>query len=222
MAIDPADLEILELARAGGRGEALARFHARHGARLATACRRLVRRQDDAEDALQEVLVQVDRGLPGFRGEATLYTWAFRIAVNVCVNRHRTLRDRAHHVALEDEEGRLVASPGQGGDPDVSCVTAFRVWLVEQALLSLPEGQRRALTLHDLEEMTAAETGALLGIDANAVKQRVHRGRRALRERIAREFAARGLAIDDLGALGCVSGLFEEAGAGEARVVQGG
>src|SRR5690606_31684632 len=141
MAIDPADLEILELARAGGRGEALARFHARHGARLATACRRLVRRQDDAEDALQEVLVQVDRGLPGFRGEASLYTWAFRIAVNVCLTRHRTLRDRAHHVALEDEEGRLVASPGQGGDPDVSCVTAFRVWLVEQALLSLPEGQ---------------------------------------------------------------------------------
>lgn len=220
MAIDLEDQEILELARAGGRSAALGRFHARHGARLAAACRRLARRTEEAEDALQEVLVQVDRGLGGFRGDSGLYTWAFRIAVRVCLNRDRGLRARALHVALEDEESRLVAGPERGGDPDLSCVASFRTWLVEQALLALPEGQRRALTLHDLEEMTAAETGALLGIDANAVKQRVHRARKGLRERIAREFAARGVEIDGLGAIGCVSGLFEATVPADARAVQ--
>ena len=222
MATDPEDLEIVELARAGGRGEAMTRFYARHGARLAAACRRLARRRDDADDALQQLLVQVDRSLADFRGEADLYTWAFRIAVHVCLNLDRGLRARSAHVALEDAGDRLIAGPRDGGDPDADCVTSFRSRLVEQALLSLPEGQRRALTLHDLEEMTAAEASALLGIDANAVKQRVHRARKGLRERIAREFAARGVAIDGLGAIGCVSGLFEETAPAAGRAVQGG
>jgi RNA polymerase sigma-70 factor (ECF subfamily) len=73
----------------------------------------------------------------------------------------------------------------------------------------LPEGQRLALTLHDLEEMTAPETAAALGIPVTAVKARVHRARRRLRERIAREFAARGVEIEAIETIGCVSGLFE-------------
>lgn len=208
------DAEPVALALAGDRDGALALFTNRYGARLAAACRRLTGNAADGEDALQEVLIQVDRGLAGFRGEADPYTWAFRIAVHVCLNRRRGLRARAVHVDLDDAGDALTAGPSEGGDPDGSCATTFRAWVVERALLDLPAGQRQALTLHDLEEMTAAETGALLGIDANAVKQRVHRGRKALRERIAREFARRGVAIDAVESMGCVSGLFSETLAG--------
>jgi RNA polymerase sigma-70 factor (ECF subfamily) len=196
---------------AGDCAGALALFMEDHGARLAAACRRLTGNAADGEDALQEVWIQVDRGLPGFRGEADPYTWAFRIAVHVCLNRKRGLRARAEHVELEDAAAALTAGAAQGGDPDFSCAASFRAWVVERALLDLPEGLRQALTLHDLEEMTAAETGALLGIEATAVKQRVHRGRKALRERIAREFATRGVAIDAVESMGCVSGLFSDA-----------
>ncbi len=117
MAIEPEDLEIVELARAGGRGEAMTRFHARHGSRLAAACRRLARRPDDADDALQQVLVQVDRSLADFRGEADLYTWAFRIAVHVCLNLDRGLRARTPHVALEDAEEQPGGRPARRRRP---------------------------------------------------------------------------------------------------------
>jgi RNA polymerase sigma-70 factor (ECF subfamily) len=213
MTLEPEDQEIVDFARAGGRSEALERFVARHGPRLAAACRRLGGSVAEGEDTMQELLVQVDRSLPTFRSESSLYSWAFRIAVHVSLNRRRNLAARATHVDVVDAEGRLVAGERDGGDPDFSCVSSFRSWLVEQALLALPEAQRTALTLHDLEEMTAAEAGALLGIDANAVKQRVHRARRNLRQRIAREFAARGVALEAMDEIGCVSGLFAESAA---------
>ncbi len=216
----PNDDEILELARAGARSEALTRFHAAHGARLGALCRRLTGSVSDGEDALQETLIQVDRSLPAFRGESSLATWAFRIATHVCLNRKRGLAARARHLDLEDGAGELAAEAADGGDPDAGCVSTFRAWVVEKALLGLPEGQRQALTLYDLEERTAAETGELLGIEANAVKQRVHRARKNLRQRIAREFAARGIDLEGVGVAGCVSGLFAgEAAAGEGAHV---
>jgi RNA polymerase sigma factor (sigma-70 family) len=205
------DRELLDQGRPGDRERDLTLFAARYGTRLAAACRRLTGNATDGEDALQEVWIQINRSLGGFRGESDPYTWAFRIAVRVCLNQKRGLRARAVHVGLEGAAGALTASAAEGGDPDFSCAASFRAWVVERALLDLPAGQRQAVTLHDLEEMTAAETGALLGIDANAVKQRVHRGRKALRERIAREFASRGVAIDAVESMGCVSGLFDGA-----------
>lgn len=211
------DAAILELARAGARSEAISAFAAAHGARLAALCRRLTGSVADGEDAWQETLIQVDRSLPSFRGDSSLPTWAFRIATNVSLNRRRGLAARATHVELESGAGALAASPADGGDPDAGCVSSFRAWVVEKALLALPEGQRAAITLHDLEEMTAAEVGAVLGIEANAVKQRVHRARRSLRERIAREFATRGIDLGGVGVEGCVSGLFADDAPAAAR-----
>jgi RNA polymerase sigma-70 factor (ECF subfamily) len=208
MALDPADAEIVELAMAGGRAKALRLFHDRHGARLAAACRRIAGSAGDGDDLCQEALIQIDRSLPSFRGESQLYSWAFKIALHLGLNRRRGLERRTPHVGIEEGAGRLAAGEREGGDPDLSCLATFRGWVVERALLDLPEGQRLALTLHDLEEMTAAEAGALLGIEANAVKQRVHRARRSLRERIASEFARRGVDLDGVGVEGCVSGLF--------------
>lgn len=202
------DAEILALARSGRRSDALALFQSRHGARLGAACRRLAGSHEDGEDAFQETLLQVDRSLGSFRGDSSLYTFAFRIALNVCLNQKRGLRARARHVPVND--AGLVAGERDGGDPDTFCVSTFRAQVVERSLLGLPEGQRQALALVDLEEMTAAEAGALLGIDPNAVKQRVHRARKALRERIARAFAAKGVELSGFEEIGCVSGLFED------------
>jgi len=216
MNLEPQDLAILQTSRDGDREGALARFADRHGPRLLAACRRLTGGVADGEDALQDVWVQIDRSLGGFRGESDLYTWAFRIALNVCLNRKRSLAAKARHVGLEADS--LVAGPAAGGDPEFSCVSNFRSWIVERALLDLPEGQRLALTLHDLEEMTAPETAAALGIPVTAVKARVHRARHGLRERIAREFAARGIEVEAIEAIGCVSGLFEEPAAAYGSV----
>src|SRR4030067_2099479 len=64
---------------------------------------RMLRNQEDAEDALQETFLQVYRGLNGFEGRSTFSTWLFRLATNVCLMkiRHRGT-ERAHLLPLEE------------------------------------------------------------------------------------------------------------------------
>ena len=198
------DSEIVRLHAAGDREEAMRLFAAQYAPRLRSLTRRLVRSDEEAQDAVQEALIQIDRSLPRFGGESALYTWAFRIAVNVCLNLQRGLRAKATHVELDD-----AAESGEP-DPDTMCIQTFRAFLVERAMRRLPEAQRVALALCDLEEMTAPEAAAVIGIDANAVKARVRRGRAALRELIAEEYRRRGVDIEDVGAITCVSDFLNE------------
>jgi RNA polymerase sigma-70 factor (ECF subfamily) len=193
------DSQIVRLHAAGDREEAMRLFATEYEPRLLAVSRRLVRSEDEARDAVQESLIQIDRSLPRFEGGSSLYTWAFRIAVNVCLNLQRGLRANATHVELDAEAES--AEP----DPDTMCVQTFRASVVERAMRRLPDAQRVALALCDLEEMTAPEAAAVLGIDANAVKARVRRGRAALRELIAQEYRRRGVNVDNLGAITCVS-----------------
>ena len=86
------DTEIVRLHREGKRAESLDRFAEKYQARLLALARRLVGNHEDALDALQEILLQVDRSLPKFKGESSLYTWAFRLATNVCLNYQRKTR----------------------------------------------------------------------------------------------------------------------------------
>ena len=191
-------------------------FVSESGRRLEALCRRVTGDEELGRDAYQEALLQINASLPRFDGKSSLYTWAFRITLNVALNVQRSARRRDAHVTREEAAASVavaVAETTAEGNPDVGCVQSFRARIVEEALLRLPDAQRIALTLHDLEEMTAAEVASLLAINANAVKQRVHRARGALREVLEREFRARGVAIEALDSIGCVSGLFAPAAA---------
>lgn len=183
-------------------------------ARLYALARRLLRDEEAARDALQDVLIQVDRSLPKFAGEASLYTWAFRIAVNVCLNMQRGLRSKSEHVSVDD----ILLPISAEEDPDAMCARSFRTFVVDKALLRLPETQRVALTLHDIEEMTAPEVAAVLHIDAGAVKARVRRARATLRTLIADEYRARGMEIDGVSSITCVGNFLEHGTADESRV----
>lgn len=72
------DAEIVRLHKEGRREESLRKFAEKYQQRLYALAHRLLGNHDDALDALQEVLIQVDTSLPRFKGEASLYTWAFR------------------------------------------------------------------------------------------------------------------------------------------------
>ena len=81
--------------------------------------------------------------------------------------------------------------------------TQFRQYLVEQALLKLPETQRAVLVLCDLEEMTAPEVAKVLGMQTNAVKSRLHRARATLKKIVDREFEALGVEVDGIHTFEC-------------------
>ena len=200
-----ADQEIIQWYREGRRAEALRRFAETYQARLYALTRRLLGNHDDALDALQEILIHVDQSLPKFKGESTLYTWAFRLATNVCLNFKRRL-DRVNNGTPLDEvliNAMVLSTKRPSDNPDVMCRTQFRQYLVEQGLLNLPETQRAVLALCDLEGMTAPEVAKLLGINTNAVKSRLHRARAALKNMIDKEFKELGIEIADIHTFEC-------------------
>ena len=143
------DTEIVRLHREGKRAESLDRFAEKYQARLLALARRLVGNHEDALDALQEILLQVDRSLPKFKGESSLYTWAFRLATNVCLNYQRKLGRTNSYAPLDEGSSDAILLPVARPDdnPDTSCRARFRQRLVEQALLKLPETQRAVLVL---------------------------------------------------------------------------
>jgi RNA polymerase sigma-70 factor (ECF subfamily) len=199
------DTEIVRLHREGKRAESLRRFADEYQARILALARRLLGNHEDALDALQETLIQVDRSLPKFKGDSSLYTWAFRLATNCCLNYKRRLGRATSYAPLDEALRDAVLLPVARPDdnPDTRCRARFRQHLVEQALLKLPETQRAVLVLCDLEDMTASETAEVLQISVNVVKSRLHRGRAKLKRIVEKDFEALGVELDGVHTFEC-------------------
>jgi RNA polymerase sigma-70 factor (ECF subfamily) len=151
----------------------------------------LARRTGDpvlAQDLAQETMLRVLRGLPRFRGAATLRTWARRIALNVWRD---NLRDRAANPAVRAAQGdqfsvdALLDSLGPAAPvprvEDVRDRRATHACLLD-AVRKLPLAARRLILLHDFGEMPLDQAAALLGCSAATAKVRLHRARRRVAE----------------------------------------
>jgi RNA polymerase sigma-70 factor (ECF subfamily) len=148
----------------------------------------------DVEDVMQEVLVQVVRKLDTFRGEADLTTWLHRITVNAALAYRRkqaTRRAREVGTSLRDMEDRgrpaPFASPRQPG-PDQPLLGRELRESIEEALRKLPDVYRELVVLSDIEGMPDAKIANLLGLSVSAVKGRLHRARRLLRDALSPHF----------------------------------
>ncbi len=199
------DTEIVRLHREGKRAESLDRFAEKYQARLLALARRVIGNHEDALDTLQEILIQVDQSLPRFKGKSSLYTWAFRLATNVCLNYETRLGRTNSHAPLDEGSSDAILLPVARPDdnPDTSCRSRFRQHLVEQALLKLPETQRAVLVLCDLEDMTALEIAKILQLSVNVVKSRLHRARATLKRMVEKEFEALGVEVDGVHTFEC-------------------
>lgn len=136
-----------------------------------------------AEDLLQETLIRIDRGLPGFAGRASLKTWAFSIATRVAADHFRAASNRARIVDV-DESSEL---PDDGRGADQSLVVDEMNACVRRVIDSLPEDYRAALVLHDLESQTAAQVAEICGCSLATAKIRLHRARLRLREALRQQ-----------------------------------
>ena len=158
---------------------------------------RMLRNQEDAEDALQEAFLQVYRGLKSFEGRSTFSTWLFRLATNVCLMkiRHRET-EPAKLLPLEDylpqhEDGEHPQIQKWPERPeDVLLNKESREKMLE-ALEELPAEYRAVFILRDVEGLSNVEAGETLGISVAAVKSRLHRARLTLRGMLAGYFEKR-------------------------------
>jgi RNA polymerase sigma-70 factor (ECF subfamily) len=144
----------------------------------------------EALDALtQEVLFQALRSLPDFRGDAQLRTWLYSIARNVAYAHHRDAQ-RATAVApnvLGDthaDRDALHPSSAHEANPQATAIRRENRALVHNALAQLPDHYATIIRLRDLEEKSTAETAEALGLTRVNVRVRLHRARKALRDRL--------------------------------------
>ncbi len=157
------------------------------GPRLLSVCRRFLRNEEDARDAVQETLLSAFRSIGGFGQGSRLGTWLHRIAVNCCLMRLRTRRRRPEE-SIEDllpkfaEDGHQAppSAPWEGSAEELLERAQTRR-IVRDAIDRLPETYRSVLLLRDIEELSTSEAASLLAVSENAVKIRLHRARQALR-----------------------------------------
>ena len=172
---------ILEDLRNGNRERAWRSFIKEYQQRLYNLCFRMLGNYDDAIDALQEAYVQIDRSLPRFRGDSSLFTWAYSVTLNVILGyRKRRSNLQARYTGQEPGE---ISRPED--DPDRMCEEKYRSFLLHQAMQELPRAQRCPLIMHDLDGFSFAEIAEMTGSTAGAVKVKVFRARQAL-EKIIR------------------------------------
>ena len=169
----------LELARRCRQGDAAAfeELYRTHAGRLYNLVLRMAGSVQEAEDLLQEVFLQAHRKLGGFRGDSSLGTWLYRLAVNLCLDflRGRQARMSRWTDSL-DEEG--AAEPAAAAPVVPTAVS--RVDL-ERAISSLPPGCRAAFVLHDVEGFEHHEVASMLGVSEGTSKSQVHKARLKLR-----------------------------------------
>lgn len=144
---------------------------------------RYVGDRDLAEDLLQETLIRIARGLPGFAGRSELKTWAFSIATRVAADHFRKPANRVQIVDVAESPELPVIDESVEQQLVVDEMNAC----VRQVIDSLPEEYRAALVLHDLEGLTAMETAEVCGSSVPTAKIRIHRARMRLREALREE-----------------------------------
>lgn len=140
--------------------------------------------RDEALDLSQEVFLRVFRTLHRFRGQSSLRTWIYRIAVNQARNRHRfwRRRHRADQVSLDEHvaiHGDLM-SEGEA-TPDRVFAQKELAARLDRALEHLPFDQRTAIVLREIDGLSYDEIAFSLGVAVGTVKSRLTRARQALR-----------------------------------------
>jgi RNA polymerase sigma factor (sigma-70 family) len=150
---------------------------------------RLMDGREGIDDLAQEVFLRLYRALHGFRGEARLETYLYRIVVNVAHDaRRRRSKERTSHVSLNDEdagwENRLAH---KDADAEQRLQEKQFAASVEEAMAQLNPQERAALVLYHQEEQSYEQIAAALGLPVNTVRTHLHRGRARLRSLLAEQ-----------------------------------
>jgi RNA polymerase sigma-70 factor (ECF subfamily) len=176
------DDDLVEAARGGDRA-ALEVLLRRHHDRILVLCRRLCSDRGDADDAAQDALVAIVRGLPRFDGRSAFTTWSYRVATNACLDQLRRRGRRPRPVETTDLDAPPPdAGPasGQVVDPADAAVAGEQRGVLQRALDRLPEEFRVPVVLRDVADLDYAEIGERLALPPGTVRSRIARGRARL------------------------------------------
>jgi RNA polymerase sigma-70 factor, ECF subfamily len=142
----------------------------------------------EASDALQEVFLKVFRNIRGFRGDSSLKTWIFRIALSEILNRLRwwKRRYRSATVSLDDNNGNGVRATDSRLSPHQALESKEEEQAIQRALARLSNDHRSILILRDIEGFSYTEIAEVTGISIGTVKSRLARARSEMKKSLTR------------------------------------
>jgi len=168
------DAALAERCRTGDLG-GYERLYALQGARMKNVARNLLGNSVDAEDAVQDTFLKVQRSVASFRGQSSFVTWTYRILINTCYDARRG-RVRKKEVANDDSQDSPRAEPrAPGAHPSLRMA-------LERALDGLTKHQRDVFLLYEVEGFHHAEIAGMLEITETASKNTLFQAKRNLRQ----------------------------------------
>ncbi|HEY6268462.1 MAG TPA: RNA polymerase sigma factor [Candidatus Acidoferrum sp.] len=151
------------------------RLYKMHGARMKNLARNVLGSPTDAEDAVQETFLKVQRSIASFRGRSSFVTWTYRILINTCYDARRS-RMRKKEVANDDSEERPRIEPrAPGAHPTLRMA-------LERALAKLTRHQRDVFLLYEVEGFRHAEIAGMLEMTETASKNTLFQAKKNLRQ----------------------------------------
>lgn len=170
-----ADLELAGRIKSGD-GAAFEALYRQHATRLYNLASRMAAGAADAEDLLQDIFLLAYRKLGSFRGDSSLGTWLYRLAMNHCLDVLRNRQTRMGQVteSMDEPDAVPVAAPG----PALGSVSRIDL---ERAIGALPPACRAAFLLHDVEGFGHHEVADILGVSEGTSKSQVHKARLRIR-----------------------------------------
>jgi len=151
------------------------RLYAMHGARMKNLARNVLGNPIDAEDAVQDTFLKVQRSIAGFRGQSSFVTWTYRILINTCYDARRR-RLRKKEVANHDSEETPRFEPrAPGAHPSLRMA-------LERALAKLTQHQRDVFLLYEVEGFRHAEIAGMLEMSETASKNTLFQAKKNLRQ----------------------------------------
>jgi RNA polymerase sigma-70 factor (ECF subfamily) len=168
------DAALAAACRAGDL-RAYERLYAMHGARLKNLARNVLGNPIDAEDAVQDTFLKVQRSIASFRGQSSFATWIYRILMNTCYDARRS-RLRKKEVANDDSEETPQREPrAPGAHPSLRMA-------LERALARLTRHQRDVFLLYEVEGFRHAEIAGMLEMTETASKNTLFQAKKNLRQ----------------------------------------
>jgi RNA polymerase sigma-70 factor (ECF subfamily) len=179
-AVRSGDLELAGRIKSGDAA-AFEALYQQHATRLYNLASRMSGAAGEAEDLLQDIFLLAYRKVGSYRGESSLGTWLYRLAMNHCLDVLRNRQTRMGQVtdSMDEPDAAPVAAPA----PVLSAVSRIDL---ERAIEALPPACRAAFLLHDVEGFGHQEVGEILGVSEGTSKSQVHKARLRIRAHLGK------------------------------------
>jgi RNA polymerase sigma-70 factor, ECF subfamily len=157
-----------------GDVEAFETLYRQHGGRIYSLACRMTGSPEDGEDLLQEIFLQAYRKLASFKGDSSIGTWLYRLALNHCLDFVRSRRAKMGKVT-DSLDCETAVEPTAAPDSPIARLD------LERAVQQLPRGCREAFVLHDIEGHDHKTIARMLGVAEGTSKSQVFKARMKLR-----------------------------------------